>query len=171
MDKERYYAKGRQLESALTTSSIFKHDGGLHLSSYKVTVDNKYTVIDNMSIYGSIILVLEAKNYTFLEGVSNDRFWKGRGRGNKFTLHNTLRQNLYHVKMLSQYLSNKGIDTEEYRVLHYIIVPDSCDVYVDDEVRKHLLFESELTSLKQALANYNQQPNDNLVRVIKEGLF
>lgn len=170
-DLSKYFSKGQELETSLSTSSIFSKDSGLHLMSYKVSVNNKQTVIDNLSVYGSTILVLEAKNFTYLEGSSYDNFWKGRGTGNRFTIPSTLKQNEYHVNLLWQYLETKGITYRQCKINHYIVVPDDCEVYVDDVVRKYLLFRSELTSLKQALAYYNPIIDEDLARVIKEGLF
>ena len=170
-DLSKYFSKGQELETSLSTSSIFSRDSGLHLMSYKVSVNNKHTVIDNLSVYGSTILVLEAKNFTYLEGTSQENFWKGKGSRGRFTIPSTLRQNQYHVKLLLQYLESKGLNYKDYQIAHYIVVPDYCEVYVDDVVRKHLLFQSELTSLKQALAYYNTELNTRIVEVIKEGLF
>ena len=171
MDLNKYFSKGQQFETALSASSLFSKDSGLHLMSYKVEVGNKNTVIDNLSVYGSTILVIEAKNYTYLEGLSTDNFWKGKGTRNKFTIPSTLRQNLYHVKLLKQYLIEKGLKANEFRILHYIVIPDTCDAYVDFEVGRHLLFQSELTSLKETLGRANPQINEKLSKVIKEGLI
>lgn len=171
MNLNKYFTKGQQFETALSASSLFSKDSGLHLMSYKVEVGSKNTVIDNLSVYGSTVLVLEAKNYTYLEGVSTDNFWKGRGTRNKFTIPSTLKQNLYHVKLLKQYLLDKGLKDKEFKILHYIIIPDTCDAYVDYEVGRHLLFQSELTSLKETLATANPQINEKLAKAIKEGLI
>lgn len=170
-DFSRLFAKGQELETSLTTSSIFSKDGGLHLTSYRVEVDGKVTVIDNLSVYGKTVVVIESKNYTELQGDVSRAFWKGRGVKTYFSIPSPLLQNKYHVKILAKYLLTHGLRIEEFKIEHYIVVPDKCQVDVCEVVRDNLLFQSELTTLKRRLAFYNKEPNLKLEKIIKGGLF
>ena len=170
-DLSRLFAKGQALETAVGTSSLFSQDGGLHLTSYKVQVDGKTTVIDNLSIYGSVILILESKNFSVIQGEEHYHFWRGRGVRRYFSIPNPLDQNLYHAKILSRYLITKGIKSNQFKIETYVIVPDSCKIEVDEKSRKSILGQTDLVSLKQKHAFYNSTENAELNRVIKEGLF
>lgn len=170
-DLSRLFSKGQQLESSLSASSIFSGDGGLHLTSYKVSVQGKTTIIDNISIYGSTILVLESKNFTYLQGRHDVHFWRGRGVSRYFSVHSPLAQNEYHVKLLRWYLLEKGMKYNEFKIEHYIVVPDDCVLDIDDEIREHLLLQSQLTILKRKTVFYNDTLNPKLAKIIKEGLF
>lgn len=170
-DLSKLFAKGQQLETSLSTSSIFSKDGGLHLTSYRVVAGDKTTVIDNISIYGSTAVVIESKNYTSLQGTVDKDFWRGRGTSNYFSIPSPLKQNQYHVKILRQYLISKGMKLKDFKILHYIVVPDNCKVEVCSTVRDNLLNQSELKTEKRKLAFYNPTLDDTLASVIKEGLF
>lgn len=170
-DLSRLFAKGQQLETSLSTSSIFSKDGGLHLTSYRVEVKDKTTVIDNISIYGSTAVVIESKNYTYLQGTSDKDFWRGRGTRNYFRIPSPLKQNQYHVKILREYFLSKGLKLKDFKILHYIVVPDNCQIDVCGTVRDNLLHQSEVNTLKRRLAFYNPNLNESLASIIKEGLF
>ncbi|MFF2798150.1 nuclease-related domain-containing protein [Lysinibacillus xylanilyticus] len=170
-DLSRLFAKGQQLETSVSTSSIFSKDSGLHLISYKVAVGGKTTVIDNIAVYGSTILVLESKNYTMIEGEYGKPFWRGKGARRYFSIHNPINQNQYHVKILNQYLVSKGLKVAQFNIQHYVIVPDKCQLDVCSVVRKNLLHKSELDHLKNKLAFNNPEIDPELSRIIKEALF
>lgn len=170
-DLSKLFAKGQQLETSVSTSSIFSKDGGLHLTSYRVAAKGKTTVIDNISIYGSTAVVIESKNYTLLQGTADKDFWRGRGVRNYFSIPSPLKQNQYHVKILREYLINKGMKLKDFKILHYIVVPDTCKIEVCSTVRDNLLHQSELNTVKRKLAFYNPTLDDTLSSIIKEGLF
>ena len=167
----RLFAKGQELETSISASSIFSKDNGLHLMSYKVVSNKKTTVIDNIAVYGSTILVLESKNYTRLSGSLNANFWKGKGLSRQFSLPNPIMQNKYHIKLLSEYLVNNGISVHGFAVEHYVIVPDTCVVSVDDDTKSYVMSKSQLDMYKAKLSFYNKDLNEDIVRVIKEGLL
>lgn len=139
--------------------------------SYKVVTEGKTTVIDNISVYGKTILVLESKNYTMIQGTAEKPFWRGKGVKRYFNIPSPLKQNQYHVKLLSQFLLSKNLKLNEFVIEHYIIVPDKCEVDVCDLSRNNLLHKSELDTLKRKLAFYNSSIDDKLSKVIKEALF
>lgn len=169
-DFSKLFAKGQELETSISSSSIFSKDNGLHLMSYKVTANKKSTVIDNISIYGSTILVLESKNYTRLEGKLLANFWKGKGASRYFNLPNPINQNLYHTKLLREYLVNCGLDVHSFSIEYYVVVPDSCYLELDDEAKSFVLAKSRLDVYKSKLSFYNPVKNEKLLDIIKEGL-
>lgn len=170
-DLSKLFSKGQELETSLSTSSIFSKDSGLHLTSYKVEVEGKTTVIDNLSVYGSTVLILESKNFRWIEGDAEKPFWRGRGTGRYFSIPSPLKQNQYHVKLLRKYLLEKGLRLADFKIEHYIIVPDTCEVEVEVVAKDHLMHQSEILTLKRRLAFYNPKLEERLARIIKEGLF
>lgn len=170
-DLSRLFAKGQLLESSLTTTGMFRKDGGLHLTSYKVEALNKTTVIDNLIVYGSTVLVIESKNYKEIIGDFSDGFWKGRGSRKFFSILNPIKQNMYHAKVLTQYLSTKDLSPNEYLIKNVVVVPDTCQVFVCEDSKMYLIHQSQMETEKRKLAFYNPTLNEKLVGAIKEGLF
>jgi hypothetical protein len=168
------FSSGQLLEASLATSSIFNKDNGLHLMGYKIQLKDKTkdksTVIDNMSIYGSRILLLECKNYLSITGEIDDQFWKAKGRKQTYRILNPLKQNAYHRKLVTLHMQANGILQNEYQLSDYVVVSDTCELDMSKTARKFVIYESELKTLKKSLSDEFSQVNPKLTQVIRGNL-
>lgn len=164
------FTSGQLLEASLATSSLFNKDNGLHLMGYKIEVEKKSTVIDNMSIYGSRILLLECKNYLSITGKIDDPFWKARGRKQTYRILNPLKQNAYHRKLVTLHMRSNGITQGEYQLSDYVVVSDDCELNISETARKFVIYESELKTLKKSLSDEFSKVDPKLTQVIRRNL-
>lgn len=168
------FTSGQLLETSLATSSLFNKDNGLHLMGYKIQLKDKAkdksTVIDNMSLYGNTILLLECKNYLSITGTIDDQFWKARGRKQTYRILNPLKQNAYHRKLVTLHMQANGVPQSEYQLLDYVVVSDECELNISGTARKFVIYESELDAMKKSLSDQFSKVNPNLTQVIRRNL-
>lgn len=171
-DLSNLFASGKSLEASLVMSGILNNDGGKHYISYKIKHSGyKQTVIDSLSVYGNVIVIVESKNYQYISGSVNEQTWCGAGRNKrKFRVLSPIEQNRHHAKILINYLKRKNIPLHSYSIVSYVVVPDTCELDICERSKAYVISENELEKIKLRLSR-NIRPYEELGKVLERGLY
>lgn len=171
-DLSQLFARGQAFEASLVASDMYKNDGGKHYLGYKIKHSgNKHTVVDCISVYGNTILILEAKNFKYISGNYNDSSWTGAGRNNRqFRFMNPINQNSHHVSVLIKHLRRFGILLSSYSIVPYVVVPDTCEIDIDDRSSAYVINESQVRNIKNGFARRLVE-HPQLAEVMERGMY
>lgn len=169
-DLSKYFAKGFEFESQIITEGIFSNDGGFHHLGLKITDNGKSTTIDGIVVYGNVVVLIEAKNYSQLEGRYVNDFWYGKGRGRRFSIFSPLKQNQYHEKFFEIFMHRNNYNESNIEFKKYVVVPDSCELKVDKLSRGFIMHLTEFEIYKRKLRLEHGVANESIINLIREGV-
>lgn len=137
-EKEKSNKKlGNELEYRVFKD--LEHMGLKVLHSCYIETKGNYTEIDIIAIGETGVYVLELKNFRGKIVMTEGKDWVVYYGDKKFNLYNPYLQNEGHIKWLSRYLNNMGLDK-----FHNIVVfPNEATLYNRD-INKKVILEMEI---------------------------
>lgn len=168
-DLSRHFASGFDFESQIITQGIYSGDDGYHQLGLKITHEGNSTNVDGVVTYGNVVILIEAKNYTLIEGNYNKDFWYGKGKGRRFSIFSPIKQNLYHAKFFLHLMARNNFKNTDIDIRKFIVVPDSCEIKVDKLSRGFIIHLSQFEMYKRNLRMKVGPAKESIINLIKKG--
>lgn len=105
--------------------------------------EKKTTTIDKVVFIANRCFVVEEKSYsTSISGALEDFQWFGTTDSRFTWFRNPIKQNLHHTTCLTMWLKRNGQRTKDYKFIQLVVVPDSCEIEVPQELLSTVLNQS-----------------------------